>query len=138
MISRSVRAESLTIWPSRSTKLSASRSHSRFSPSQILMDSSGASPVPLRRTTLAGALTVGGDFYVSGDGSVVTLPMSFHYGTAFTLTWGLGAITYPVCTPGPGFPGCLLGSADYSHTATPGFDVFNSASQPIYDATVVA
>jgi hypothetical protein len=69
--------------------------------------------------------------YVSGDGSVVTLPMPFHYGTPFTLFWVLGAITYPG-------PGSLTGSADYSHTATPAIEVFNSASQPVYDATVVA
>jgi len=69
--------------------------------------------------------------YVSGDGSVVTLPMPFHYGTPFTLFWVLGAITYPG-------PGSLTGSADYSHTATPTIEVFNSASQPVYGATVVA
>ncbi len=69
--------------------------------------------------------------YVTGNATLVTLPMSFHYGTPFFLSWGFGADIFL----GPPF---LTGSADYSHTATIGLEVFNSANQLISNETVTA
>ncbi len=65
-------------------------------------------------------------------GSAATGTLSFHYGDPFTLSWLLGAVTFPSTT-------FQSGSSDYSHTATfSGFELFDSNGQLVTDATIKA
>jgi len=56
----------------------------------------------------------------------------FHYGAPFTLTYGLGAVTFPVS-------GLSSGFADYAHTGQLlGLEVFDSAGRPVSNAVITA
>jgi hypothetical protein len=69
--------------------------------------------------------------FFAGNATVVTEPMSFHFGTPFNLFWAFGAVTYPSAA--------ITGFSDYSNAATlQGFEVFNSDHQLISNETLTA
>ena len=78
------------------------------------------------------ACAAAGGCYFSGNGTVHSGPLPFHFGDSFTLFWGLGAVTFP----SSGLPSA---TADFSHTSVlNGFVVFDSSMNPVYNATVTA
>lgn len=77
---------------------------------------------------VSACLFVGNASVLAGDPA--TGPMTFHYGSPFTLTWGLAPTFFP--------QQATSGSSDYSHTAVfQGFRLFDSNQQAVYDATIV-
>jgi hypothetical protein len=93
----------------------------------ILGDSVGGSSGACTLNVSA-CLFLGNASVLAGDPA--TGAMSFHYGSPFTLTWGLAPTFFP--------QQATSGSSDYSHTGVfQGFRLFDSNQQAVYDATIV-
>lgn len=89
-----------------------------------------ADPAGSANSSCANPATLG--CYFQGNLSFSTVSLPFHYGDPFTLSWALAGVTYP----GSGY---LTGSAEYGDTAQiTGFSLFDSAGNPVYNATVTA